>query len=90
MKFSIAHVRDVIGFRITVLLQAEAAESISEVSTELDSFSLGRDTLNPAETQYTRAISQAGGFTTGAEHIVKVTATIAGGVEKTASDRWND
>jgi hypothetical protein len=90
MKFSLAHTRDVIGFTIGVEVQAESGESLAEVATEMDGFALGRDLLQPPETQYTRHFPQAGGFTPGIGHVVRVTARNSGGQEVTASDRWTD
>ena len=90
MKFTITHSRDVTGNRIVATVQADPGNTITEVVTELDGSTLGRDTLNPAETQYTRTFPQAGTFTPGRHHVTKVTATDSAGQDQTASDRWDD
>jgi accessory colonization factor AcfC len=65
MIFMIDVNRDIVGYRIDVLVTAGAGETISSVSTSYEDSSIAEDSLSPPEVQYQRTFTQVGGYTPG-------------------------
>jgi hypothetical protein len=73
MQFTLNHRRQSIGQQIQVTVVAGPGQSITEVTTVFDGFSIGDDSLPPGTTQYDRSFD-AQPATSGASHTLVVTA----------------
>ena len=90
MKFTIQHQRSIAGNDITVGVEADGDQVISNVTTTLDGFDLAADDLNPPCASYERQFLQAGDASPHQDHELIVTVTDGQGKQVIADRRWQD
>jgi len=90
MTFELRHQRAAMGNDILVRVTATSGENILQVTTALDGFTVGSDTLEPSSVQYERTFLRAGSASPGTDHTLTVTATDQNGKVSAATQRWTD
>lgn len=71
-------------------VDADTAEAVTWVQTQLDGFVLTTDVLNPAEQSFGRDFSQAGDAAPMMDHVVEVEAVNDANRTSRATVRWTD
>jgi hypothetical protein len=89
MQFTLNHQRQTIGQQIRVTVEAGPGQSITEVTTVFDGFSIGDDSLAPGTTQYDRSFDGESA-SSGASHILVVTAFDQNNSPESATKIWTD
>jgi hypothetical protein len=74
MKFNLNHTRSAMGNDIVVAVEADRANTIRRVRTELDGFELTNDQLESPSDSYSRTFLGAGSASPGMEHTLVVSA----------------
>jgi hypothetical protein len=90
MQFTLNQTRATIGQNIDVTVDAGSGQTIAEVVTQMDGFTLADDTLPESTVHYERSFPHAGSGTTGATHTLVVTATDQTGRSVSAMKMWMD
>jgi hypothetical protein len=89
MRFTLSHQRQTIGQQIRVTVESGPGQSITEVTTVFDGFSIGDDSLPPGTTQYDRSFDGESA-SSGASHILVVTAFDQNNSPESATKIWTD
>ncbi|HUI42256.1 MAG TPA: hypothetical protein VL523_09820 [Terriglobia bacterium] len=89
MQFTLNHQRQTIGQQIQVSVSAGSNETISEVITQFDGFTIGDDTLAGGSTQYDRTFDGQSA-TLGATHTLVVFGLDQNRTPNSATKIWTD
>ena len=89
MQFSVSHQRQPIGQQIQVSVSSGGDESISEVITQFDGFTIGDDSLADGTTQYSRTF-EGQSAAIGATHTLVVTALDQNRTPHSSTSIWTD
>jgi hypothetical protein len=89
MHFTLSHQRQAMGQQIQVTVEAGPGQSITEVTTVFDGFSIGDDLLAPGTTQYDRTFDGQSA-TSGASHNLVVIAFDQNNSPESATKIWTD
>jgi hypothetical protein len=89
MQFTLNHQRQTMGQQIQVKVVAGPGQSITEVTTLFDGFSIGDDSLPPCTTQYDRTF-EGQPASSGASHNLVVTAFDQNNSPESATKIWTD
>ena len=89
MQFTLNHERQTMGQRIQVTVVAGPGQSITEVTTVFDGFSIGDDSLAPGTTSYDRTF-EGQTASSGDSHNLVVTAFDQNNSPESATKIWTD
>ena len=89
MQFTMTHQRQTIGQQIQVSVSADGNESISEVITQFDGFTIGDDSLADGTKQYDRTFDGQSA-TIGATHTLVVFGLDQNRTPSSATKIWTD
>lgn len=89
MQFTVSHKRQTMGQQVQVAVAAGSSESISEVVTQFDGFTIGDDPLADGTTQYSRTFDGQSAAI-GATHNLLVTALDQNRVSHSSTTIWTD
>ncbi len=89
MQITITHQRQTMGQQVHVVVAAASGESISEVITQFDGFTIGDDALANGSAQYDRTFDGQSA-TIGASHTLVVTALDQNQLPHAATEIWTD
>lgn len=89
MQFTISHKRQTMGQQIHVSVAAGTSESISEIITQFDGFTIGDDALAAGATQYDRTFDGQSA-SSGTTHTLLVTALDQNQTPHSSTTIWTD
>ena len=89
MQFTLNHERQTMGQRIQVTVVAAPGQSITEVTTVFDGFSIGYDSLASGTTLYDRTF-EGQSANSGTSHNLVVTAVDQNSSPESATKIWTD
>jgi len=89
VQFTISHKRQTMGQQIHIAVAAGASESISEVITQFDGFTIGDDPLADGATQYDRTFDGQSAAI-GATHTLVATALDQNRTPHSSTTIWTD
>lgn len=89
MQFAMTHRRQTIGQQIEVTVTGAGGQTIAQVTTQFDGFTIGDDALAPGSTQYDRTFDGQSAAM-GASHTLVVTALDESGKTESATKIWTD
>ena len=90
MRFTLNQGRATIGQNIDVCVDAADGQTIVQVVTEMDGFTLADDSLVAGTVHYERTFPHAGSGSTGSSHNLTITATDQNGKSASATKIWMD
>jgi len=89
VQFTISHKRQTMGQQIQVAVAAGGSDSISEVVTQFDGFTIGDDSLADGSAQYNRTFDGQSAAI-GARHTLVVTALDENRMSHSSTTIWTD
>lgn len=89
MQFILAHQRQSLGQQITVTVLAGPGQSVTQVTTQFDGFTLADDSLPPGSVHYERTFDDQSAHS-GDDHTLVVTALDQNQNPESATKKWTD
>ena len=89
MQFTVTHTRQTMGQQVQVTVTVGGDESISEVITQFDGFTIGDDSLAGSSGEYDRTFDGQSA-SVGATHTLVVTALDQNGTPHSSTAIWTD